>query len=120
MKAIYIASQQNARCLQAAVKCEALAYSQLFMMCNRCGLAWPADQAKPDCAPMTFVRMVEAIELEAESHEASHTVVAALKETGMRADPQPPLARAAQLRTVARLVRKLSANDAVLRLLRNG
>jgi hypothetical protein len=100
------------------VKCDALAYGEHFMMCDRCGLAWPADRAKPECAPMTFARMVEAIELEAESHETSHSVVAALKESGMRADPQPSLVRAAQLRTVARLVRKVSGSHEVLRLLR--
>jgi hypothetical protein len=102
------------------MKCNALVCGEHFMMCGRCGLAWHADQAKPECAPITFARMVEAIELEAESHEVSHAVVAALKESGMPADPQPALARAARLRSVARLVRKVSGNDAILRILRIG
>jgi hypothetical protein len=100
--------------------CEARGFGKHFLMCDRCGLAWHADQAKPDCAPMTFKRMVEAIDREADSHEASHTTIAELQESGMPADPQRALERAARLRSLARLVRKVCANAAVLRLLRNG
>src|SRR5438046_1697732 len=64
---------------RAAMTCDAQGHGEHFLMCDRCGLAWRADQAKPDCAPMTFKRMVEAIELEAESHEASHTTIAELQ-----------------------------------------
>ena len=102
------------------MKCDAQAYGEHFVMCDRCGLAWHVDQAKPECAPMTFKRMAEAVELEAESHEASHTTIAELQQAGMPADPQPALARAARLRSLARLVRKLSANESALRLLRQG
>ena len=41
-------------------------------------------------------------------------MVVALKESGIVADPQPALVRAARLRSVARLVRGLSGNDAIL------
>lgn len=99
------------------MSCDAQAFGD-FMTCDRCGLAWPASVSKPDCAPMTFARMAEAIEREAEAHEASHCVVAALKSVGVPADPLPALTRAAGLRSVVRLVRKVSGNDAVLRLLR--
>jgi hypothetical protein len=103
---------------RAAMTCDAQAYGEHYVMCDRCGLAWHVDQAKPDCAPVTFKRMVEAIELEAESHEASHTTIAELQQAGMPADPQPALARAARLRCVARLVRKVAGSEAIHRILR--
>jgi hypothetical protein len=44
----------------------------------------------------------------ADDHEASHRVVAALKQAGMLADPLRALIRAAGLRTVARPVKKIA------------
>jgi len=43
------------------MSCDAQACGEHFVMCDRCGLAWPAAKAKPECAPLTFARMVEAI-----------------------------------------------------------
>jgi hypothetical protein len=68
---------------------------------------------------MTFARMVELIEREADDHEASHCVVAALKQAGTLADPLRALIRAAGLRTVTRLVKKIAGNDSVLAQLRH-
>jgi hypothetical protein len=57
--------------------------------------------------PMTFARMVELIEREADDHEALHRVVAALKQAGTLPYPLRALIRAAGLRTVTRLVKKI-------------
>jgi hypothetical protein len=68
---------------------------------------------------MTFARMVELIERQAGDREASHRVVAALKQAGTLADPLRALIRAAGLRTVARLVKKIASNDSVLAQMRH-
>lgn len=79
------------------------------MVCERCCLAWDVDDKPPPCAAVTFTRLRDAALAEAERIEQSQRALVA---AGLRAHRyQPALARALELRRLARLVELHKAKE---------
>lgn len=90
------------------------------MICERCGLDWPAGSPGPKCSPITFEMLCDRMLSEVTRAEASLISVQGLASRGMPTDGGRRVRRRiAELKAVLRLVERI-AGDVGLKAMLNG
>ncbi len=92
-----------------APACQAYPFDDL-MLCDRCGLAWPAQGDKAPCEPVTYERMRAAALDALTSAERSLAMVMNLSLAGSPADPARARRRVAELGAIVKLLDRLTAS----------
>ena len=85
-----------------------------LMICERCGLDWPAGTAGPKCSPITFETLRDRMLSQIIRAEASLISVQGLASRRMPTDGGRRARRCiAELKAVLRLVERIAGDDAL-------
>jgi hypothetical protein len=87
------------------------ALSDYMMICERCGLDWPAGTAGPKCSPITFEALHRRMLSEVTRAEVSLVSVLGLQGRGVPTDGgRRARRRLAELNAVLRMVERITGN----------